>query len=58
MIHLNIGSNLESKFGNRFKYISIAINLLIKSGVKIIKISNFYQTPSYPDKKLPNFINV
>jgi|TARA_Y100000389_G_scaffold152096_1_gene151958 2-amino-4-hydroxy-6-hydroxymethyldihydropteridine diphosphokinase len=58
MIHLNIGSNLESKFGNRFKNISIAINLLIKSGVKIIKISNFYQTPSYPDKKLPNFLNV
>ena len=58
MIHLNIGSNLDSKFGSRFKNISIAINLLSKSGVKIHKISNFYQTPSYPNKKLPNFLNV
>ena len=58
MIHLNIGSNLNSKFGNRFKNISIAINLLIKAKVKIIKISNFYQTPSYPNKELPQFINI
>ena len=58
MIHLNIGSNLESKFGNRFENISTAVNLLIKSKVQINKISNFYKTPSYPNKKLPNFINV
>ena len=58
MIHLNIGSNLESKFGNRFKNISTAINLLIDSKLKIIKISNFYQTPSYPNKKFPYFLNV
>ena len=58
MIHLNIGSNLTSKFGNRFENISIAIYLLIKSKIKIIKISNFYETPSYPNKKLPFFLNV
>jgi 2-amino-4-hydroxy-6-hydroxymethyldihydropteridine diphosphokinase len=58
MIHLNIGSNLESKFGNRFKNISIAINLLISSKVKIYKISNFYETPSYPNKQYPYFLNV
>ncbi len=58
MIHLNIGSNLDSKFGNRFKNILIAIDLLINAKVKIIKTSNFYQTPSYPNKKLPEFINV
>ena len=58
MIHLNIGSNLDSKFGNRFKNISIAINLLINAKVKIIKTSNFYQTPSYPNKELPKFINI
>ena len=58
MIHLNIGSNLESKFGNRFKNIYIAINLLINANVKIIKTSNFYQTPSYPNKELPKFINI
>jgi 2-amino-4-hydroxy-6-hydroxymethyldihydropteridine diphosphokinase len=58
MIHLNIGSNLDSKFGNRSENISIAINLLINSKVKINKISNFYKTPSYPNKKLPYFLNV
>ena len=58
MIHLNIGSNLDSKFGNKYENISIAINLLINSKVKISKISNFYKTPSYPNKKLPFFLNV
>ena len=55
MIHLNIGSNLDSKYGTRFDNIIIAINLLIKSHIKIKKISNFYETPSYPNKKFPNF---
>ena len=58
MIHLNIGSNLDSKFGNRFDNISYAINLLVSSSLKIIKISNFYETPSYPNKKFPKFLNV
>ena len=58
MIHLNIGSNLDSKLGNRFENISIAINLLINSDLKINKVSNFYETPSYPNKKLPHFLNV
>ena len=58
MIHLNIGSNLNSKFGNRIKNITIAINLLAGLKLQINKISNFYETPSYPNKKLPNFLNV
>ena len=58
MIHLNIGSNLDSKFGDRFENISIAINLLKNSKIKIKKISNFYETPSYPNKLLPYFLNV
>ena len=58
MIHINIGSNLNSKFGNRFENISAAINLLINSKIKIKKISNFYETPSYPNKKFPPFLNV
>ena len=58
MIHLNIGSNLNSKYGSRFKNISIAINLLTEAKLKIIKISNFYQTPSYPNKKMPKFVNI
>ena len=58
MIHLNIGSNLDSKFGNKFKNISIAIELLINSKIKIKKISNFYETPSYPNRKFPKFLNI
>ena len=58
MIHLNIGSNLDSKFGDRYKNISIAINLLVNAKLKLNKISNFYETPSYPNKKFPNFLNV
>jgi len=58
MIHLNIGSNLDSKFGNKYENISISVKLLINSGLKIKKISNFYRTPSYPDKKLPFYLNI
>ena len=58
MIHLNIGSNLSSKFGSRFDNITIAINLLLSSQVKIKKISNYYETPSYPNKRFPNYLNV
>ena len=58
MIHLNIGSNLNSKHGSRFDNISIAINLLINSKIKIKKISNFYETPSYPNQSLPKFFNL
>ena len=39
MIHLNIGSNLNSKFGTRFKNISIAINLLTTAKLRIKKRS-------------------
>ena len=58
MIHLNIGSNLESVYGSRYDNISIAINLLIVSKIKVKKISNFYETPSYPNKNFPRFLNV
>ena len=58
MIHLNIGSNLNSKYGSRFDNISIAINLLVNSKIKVRKISNFYETPSYPNYSDPKFINL
>ena len=53
MIHLNLGSNLNSTFGTRFENITIAINLLLERKIKILKVSNFYETPSYPNQKLP-----
>ena len=58
MIHLNIGSNLNSNFGNKFDNISISIKLLVDQKFDVKKISNFYETPSYPNKNLPNFLNV
>ena len=58
MIHLNIGSNLETTFRSKFDNITKAIYLLIDSKVKILKISNFYETPSYPNKNFPKYLNV
>jgi 2-amino-4-hydroxy-6-hydroxymethyldihydropteridine diphosphokinase len=58
MIHLNIGSNLNSIHRNKFENISTAVNLLIKSNFNVKKISNFYETPSYPNKNLPKFLNI
>ena len=58
MIHLNIGSNLNSGFGSRFDNILLAINLLIESKLKINKISNYYETPSYPNTNFPKFVNI
>ena len=45
---------MVSKFDN----ISIAINLLVDSKIKIKKISNFYETPSYPNQNFPKFLNI
>ena len=58
MIILGIGSNLKSKFGNRFKNIKLAILFLKQNGINIIKKSSFYETPAYPDKRDPKFINI
>ena len=58
MIHLNIGSNLNSIHGSRFDNISIAIQLIVEAKIKIEKISHFYETPSYPNQKMPKFVNI
>jgi 2-amino-4-hydroxy-6-hydroxymethyldihydropteridine diphosphokinase len=58
MIFIGLGSNLPSKYGNRFKNINLAISYLEEYGIRIIKRSSFYETPSYPNKENPKFINV
>ena len=58
MIHLNIGSNLNSKHGSRFKNIAITLSLLMEAKIHIKKISNFYETPSYPNQSFPKFLNI
>ena len=58
MILLALGSNLPSRFGSRFENIDLAISHLESYKIKLIKKSSFYETPSYPNKSNPNFINI
>lgn len=58
MIYLNIGSNLQSKYGDRFKNLAASVHLIKKLNVKIIGTSCIYETPSYPIKKYPKFLNL
>ncbi len=58
MIFLSIGSNLKSKWGNRFQNVKMAIDKISHEKINIKKISSFYETPSYPDKNHPKFINI
>ena len=58
MTILGLGSNLSSSFGDRFINIEIAISYLEKYEIKVIKKSSYYETPSYPNKENPKFINI
>ena len=58
MIFLGLGSNLTSKYGDRFTNINLAISFLEEYGIKVIKKSSFYETFSHPNKKNPKFINI
>ena len=58
MIFLGLGSNLHSSFGDRFVNINLAISYLEQYGIQIVKRSSFYETPSYPNKDNPKFINI
>ena len=52
--YLGIGSNL----GNRIKNIEVSKFKLKLSNIKILKISSYYESPSWPDPKKPKFINI
>ena len=58
MLLLGLGSNLSSNFGNRFENIDLAISYLQSHKIQLLKKSSFYETPSYPNKKDPKFINI
>ena len=58
MVILALGSNLSSKYGDRFFNIDLAVSYLESYGLKIRKKSSYYETESYPDKKNPKFINI
>ena len=53
-IFLGIGSNL----GNRIINIEKAKSLLLENDIDFISVSNYYETPSWPDPKKPMFINI
>jgi 2-amino-4-hydroxy-6-hydroxymethyldihydropteridine diphosphokinase len=53
-IFLGIGSNL----GNRITNIEKAKSLLLENNINFISVSNYYETPSWPDPKKPKFINI
>ena len=54
VVYLGIGSNL----GIRKKNIEKAKFLLKKNNIKFISVSNFYETPSWPNPKYPKYLNI
>ena len=58
MIILSLGSNLPSKFGDKIGNLKFAMSFLVGYGILIDKKSSFYETPSYPNKNNPKFINI
>ena len=57
MVILSLGSNLLSKYGDKFENLKYAISLLEDRDILLDKKSSFYETPSYPDKSKPKFAN-
>ena len=53
-IILAIGSNL----GNRLSNIEKAKSFLLQNKINFISLSNYYETPSWPDPKKPKYINI
>ena len=52
-VYLGIGSNI----GNRINNINKACHLLTNF-CSIIKISNFYESNSWPNEKFPKYLNI
>jgi len=58
MILISIGSNLDSVKGDRFFNLKKTIELIKLEKIKILNTSSIYETPSYPNKKNPKFLNI
>ncbi len=52
--YLGIGSNL----GNKRNNIEKAKSLLIENNINLISVSSYYNTPSWPNPKNPEFLNI
>ena len=54
IVYLSIGSNL----GNKKKNIELSKYLLEKKRIKVLKVSNMFESLSWPNTKNPKFINI
>ena len=54
IVFLGIGSNL----GIRKKNIEKAKFLLVEHNLDVLSVSNYYETPSWPDPLKPKFLNI
>jgi 2-amino-4-hydroxy-6-hydroxymethyldihydropteridine diphosphokinase len=54
IIYLGVGSNL----GNKFNNIEKAKSYLLENNINFLSVSSYYETPSWPDRKQPKFINI
>ncbi len=52
--YLSIGSNI----GNKKFNIENVKNLLLKNKIHILDCSNYYETPSWPNRNFPKFLNI
>ena len=58
MIYLNVGSNLPLNFNEKLLNIKKNIENIKKRKISIIRLSSLYETPSYPNKSDPMFLNI
>ena len=54
IVYLGLGSNL----GNKILNLNKAMHLIIDNNTKIIKVSSFYETVSWPNKFFPKYVNI
>ncbi|HVW72762.1 MAG TPA: 2-amino-4-hydroxy-6-hydroxymethyldihydropteridine diphosphokinase [Rhizomicrobium sp.] len=57
MILIALGANLPGPAGEPACTLHYALGQLGGKGVKILKLSSFYETPAWPDRTNPAFVN-
>jgi len=57
VILIALGANLPGPAGEPASALNHALGKLDGKGVKILKLSSFYETPAWPDRTDPAFIN-
>jgi 2-amino-4-hydroxy-6-hydroxymethyldihydropteridine diphosphokinase len=57
VILIALGANLPSPAGPPAATLQHTLGELDRKGVKILKVSSFYETPAWPDPAQPAFIN-